>query len=282
MNIEEAKRTHLMDYLQKSGHAPVKIRYGNAWFLSPLRQEKTPSFKVHLSRNLWYDFGTGEGGTLIDLVMKLHHVNLPETLELISKNSTSPGHYNNSDHSDESGKIKIERIQTLRNPALIQYLNSRRVSVPFARKFLKEAYYSVHGKRYFALAFKNDKDGYELRNAFFKTGSSPKYCTTIPGADNSKINVFEGFMDFLSCCTLYNRIPRSRTIVLNSLSFLPRIKPLLADAKEINLFLDNDAAGRTATQTVISKNANVNDWAPVIYPYHKDFNDFLLKRTILS
>ncbi len=282
MNLSETRRVQLIDFLRENGHSPVKIRYGNAWFLSPMRQEKTPSFKVHLSRNLWYDFGTGEGGNLIDLVMKLHHVNLPATLELIGKGSSSSEHYNVAASSDESGRIKIDRIQALSNPALIQYLRSRRVSFPFARRFLKEAYYSVHGKRYFALAFKNDKDGYELRNPFFKTGSSPKYYTTIPGADNSKINVFEGFMDFLSCCTLYNRIPRSRTIVLNSLSFLPRLESILAEAKEVNLFLDNDAAGRTATQTVIGRNGKVNDWAPVIYPDHKDFNDFLITRTLLS
>ena len=271
MNITEAKKTHLMDYLHLSGHEPVKIRYGSAWFLSPMRKEKTPSFKVHLSKNFWYDFGTGEGGTLIDLVMKLHHANLPETLELIGQNSNSPGQYNNTVSSDESGHIRINRVQSLRNPALIQYLTSRKVSLPFGQRFLKEAYYSVHDKRYFALAFKNDKGGYELRSSFFKTGSSPKNFTTITGTDNSKINVFEGFMDFLSCCTHYNKIPRFRTIVLNSLSFLPRIDSELEQAREVNLFLDNDPAGMAATQKIVNRGMQVKDWAPVLYPAHKDF-----------
>ena len=280
MNITEAKKTHLMDYLHLSGHEPVKIRYGSAWFLSPMRKEKTPSFKVHLSKNFWYDFGTGEGGTLIDLVMKLHHANLPETLELIGQNSNSPRQYNNEGSSDESGHIKINRVQSLRNPALIQYLTSRKVSLPFGQRFLKEAYYSVHDKRYFALAFKNDKGGYELRSSFFKTGSSPKYFTTITGTDNSKINVFEGFMDFLSCCTHYNKIPRFRTIVLNSLSFLPRIETELQQANEVNLFLDNDPAGMSASQKIVSKCDQAKDWAPVIYPDHKDFNEFLMNSKV--
>jgi len=279
MNITEAKKTHLIDYLHVNGHEPVKIRYGSAWFLSPMRKENTPSFKVNLSKNLWYDFGTGEGGNLIDLVMKLHNANLTETLELIGKNSFSTEHYNNViDPADQSGHIKIERIRGLSNPALIQYIKSRNVSQAFARRFLKEAFYIVHDKRYFALAFKNDKDGYELRCACFKTGSSPKYFTTIPGADNSKINVFEGFMDFLSCCSHYNKVPRFRTIVLNSLSFLSRIESVLEDAKEINLFLDNDMAGMAASQQIINRYNQVKDWAPIIYPDHKDFNEFVISR----
>ena len=276
MNISEARKTHLMDYLNQNGHKPIKIQYGNAWFISPMRQEKTPSFKVHLSRNVWYDFGSGEGGNLIDLVMKLHNTSFRETIDLIGRNSFSPVNYIQSCLADESGKIKIDSIQSLSNPVLIQYLKSRAIALPFARLFLKEAFYTVHDRKYFALAFKNDKDGYELRNAFFKTGSSPKYFTTIPGADNSILNVFEGFMDFLSCCTYYNKIPRFRTIVLNSLSFLPRIDSELEQAREVNLFLDNDPAGIGATQKIVNSDMQVKDWAPVLYPTHKDFNDFLM------
>jgi hypothetical protein len=276
VNISEARKTHLMDYLKKNGHKPIKIQYGNAWFISPMRQEKTPSFKVHLSRNVWYDFGSGEGGNLIDLVMKLHHTSFRETIDLIGGNSFSPVNYIQSCPTDESGKIKIDRIQPLNNPVLIQYLKSRAIALPFAQLFLKEAFYTVHDRKYFALAFKNDKDGYELRNAFFKTGSSPKYFTTIPGADNSILNVFEGFMDFLSCCTYFNKIPRYQTIVLNSLSFLPRIDSELEQAREVNLFLDNDPAGIAATQKIVNSDMQVKDWAPVLYPTHKDFNDFLM------
>lgn len=278
MNITEANSTWIVDYLYTGGHKAVKIKYGSAWFLSPLRCENTPSFKVHLSKNRWYDFGIGEGGNLIDLVMKLHNLNFSDSLELLGNKTSFPVHTIDAGPSEESGKIKIDLIQPLRRHALIQYLISRGVSIHYAGKFLKEAFYTVHDRKYFALAFKNDKDGYELRNAFFKTGSSPKYFTTIPGEDNSILNIFEGFMDFLSCCTLYNKIPRFRTIVLNSLSFLPRIDSELEQAEHINLFLDNDTAGRAATQKIVDKYCKAKDWAPVIYPGQKDFNDFLMKK----
>jgi len=276
----ETKKTHILDYLEQNGHRPVKVNYGNAWFQSPTRSEKTPSFKVDLNKNLWYDFGTGEGGNLIDLVLKFSNCTLPEALAHIGSNSYSVGDYR-FDPFDESGRIKIDRIQALANPALIHYLRSRRVSLTFALRFVKEAYYTVHGKQYFALAFANDKGGYELRNAYFKTGSSPKYFTTIRGKDNSKLNVFEGFMDFLSCCTFYRQVPSFRTIILNSLSFLPKIEAELVGTYEVNLLLDNDQAGRTATQNLMTTYNHITDWAPVLYPDHKDFNEFLMKGSSL-
>ncbi|MEI6154550.1 MAG: toprim domain-containing protein [Deltaproteobacteria bacterium] len=275
----ETKKTHILDYLEQNGHQPVKVKYGSAWFQSPTRSEKTPSFKVDLNKNLWYDFGTGEGGNLIDLVLKLSNCTVPEALAHIGSNSYSAGEHR-FEPLDDSGRIKIDRIQPLANPALLQYLRSRKILMPFARRILKEAYYTVHGKQYFALAFANDKGGYELRSAYFKTGSSPKYFTTLRGKDDSKLNVFEGFMDYLSCCTFYRQVPSFRTIILNSLSFLPKIEAELVGTYEVNLLLDNDQAGRTATQNLMTTYKHIQDWAPILYPDHKDFNEFLMNRRI--
>lgn len=60
-------------------------------------------------------------------------------------------------------------------------------------------YYRIGGKPYFALAFKNDSGGYELRNPRFK-GSTSKDITHIrqKGEPRDTCFVFEGFMDFLS------------------------------------------------------------------------------------
>ena len=276
MDFEEIKKLDILDYLQANGHQPVKIQYGNAWYLSPLRQENTPSFKVNLNKNLWFDFGSGEGGNIISLVIKLCNCSVSEVAKLLDgRNCTiRERHYK---PADESGRIIIRHIQPLTSHALIDYISSRRVNVGLAKRFLKEASYSVHGKHYFALAFRNDMGGYELRNSWFKTGSSPKYFTTISGTDDSQINVFEGFMDFLSCCTFYRKVPVFRTIVLNSLSFLPKVEKEFAEVKSVNLFLDNDPAGRTATGTIMSVHPHVKDWAPVLYSDSKDFNEFLIK-----
>ena len=62
----EAKQIDLVDYLSALGQRPQKVRNNDYWYLSPLRTENTPSFKVNRTRNVWYDHGIGKGGNLID------------------------------------------------------------------------------------------------------------------------------------------------------------------------------------------------------------------------
>ena len=61
MNIAEAKEIRMVDFLQLLGHSPVRICNSQYWYLSPLRQEDTPSFKVNDRLNEWYDFGEATG-----------------------------------------------------------------------------------------------------------------------------------------------------------------------------------------------------------------------------
>lgn len=49
----EAKLIDLVDYLSALGRGPQKVRDSDYWYLSHLRTEKTPSFKVNRTRNIW-------------------------------------------------------------------------------------------------------------------------------------------------------------------------------------------------------------------------------------
>ena len=83
MTIELAKLIQLTDYLQSIGFAPCKQQNNNLWYLSPLRDESTPSFKVNIARNQWYDFGIGKGGDIIALVMELHCTDVAGALRIL-------------------------------------------------------------------------------------------------------------------------------------------------------------------------------------------------------
>ena len=72
MNIETAKQINLADYLHSLGYSPVKQQGINLWYKSPLREETEASFKVNTERNLWYDFGLGKGGGIIELAAHLY------------------------------------------------------------------------------------------------------------------------------------------------------------------------------------------------------------------
>lgn len=76
----------MVDYLASLGHHAKKIKGDDYWYLSPLREERTPSFKIKRNSNIWYDHGTGEGGTLIDFGMRFHKLDIKGFLELLASN----------------------------------------------------------------------------------------------------------------------------------------------------------------------------------------------------
>lgn len=67
MTIEEAKQVRIVDFLAQLGHHAQYVKSDQYWYLSPLRDEQSPSFKVNDRLNEWYDFGAATGGDLVEL-----------------------------------------------------------------------------------------------------------------------------------------------------------------------------------------------------------------------
>lgn len=82
--IPHSNRISIRDFLARRGIQPKYERSGYGMYLSPLREERTPSFKVDYVRNLWYDFGLGEGGTLLTLVMRLERCDRYAAIRILS------------------------------------------------------------------------------------------------------------------------------------------------------------------------------------------------------
>ncbi|MEN5308673.1 DNA primase [Chryseobacterium cucumeris] len=53
--------------------------------LSPFHDEKTPSFVVSASKQIWKDFSTGKGGTAISFLMEIENFTYPEALRHAAK-----------------------------------------------------------------------------------------------------------------------------------------------------------------------------------------------------
>ena len=73
-SVEEVKNTDMVDYLASLGFKPAKVSRNDFWYLSPFRDETTPSFKVNRNLNRWYDFGDGKGGNIIDFGILYHRL----------------------------------------------------------------------------------------------------------------------------------------------------------------------------------------------------------------
>jgi len=282
MNCETANRISIVDWLNKEGYSydPHRSKNNECWYCSPFRDERTPSFKVDNYRNRWKDFGTGEGGSLIDLVCKMYNTDTSGALTILAGNSgikTFKKVLRSTEPANSKPGVIVENYRLLRNYALIDYAKKRNIYNTYTQNYLYEAEYTIvkSGKKYYSLAFKNDKGGYELRNKYQKIATSPKSITTInPG--NKKLLLFEGFIDYLSALTYFSRKKFNATvIVLNSVSNVMHIIGLVKDYSEIHFFLDNDRAGKSAVEKISNENRNVTNWAKKIYPGFNDFNEFI-------
>jgi hypothetical protein len=174
--------------------------------------------------------------------------------------------------------ISIQKIDVLTNPSLLTYLNERSINTEIARLHCQEVHYSVNGKPYFAVGFRNDTGGYELRNRYFKGCTSKDTTTVKAGSNNNTCQLFEGFMDYLSLLTMKNwQQPKADVIVLNSLTNLVKVKNTLTVYGSITTFLDNDEAGKRAVQELKSCYPNVIDQSE-FYVKHKNLNEYLCSK----
>lgn len=281
MDIQHIKQISITDYLQQQGYAPARVQGIHYWYYSPLRNERTPSFKVNTERNQWYDFGSGEHGDIIDLVCALHRCTISEAIDRLSgaKQVAYQGFSFGGERKISERKLKILSAQPLSNPNLLRYLAVRAIPLSVAKAYCSEVLFQNMNRTYYAIGFANDALGWEIRNMYFKGCIAPKAITTIKrGTD--RLQIFEGFMDFLSWQVL-NPSSTSDAIVLNSLALLPRIKEQMMGYREVESFLDNDDTGRKAFTVLKQMFPQVIDGA-ARYRVHKDLNEWLVAQSQLK
>ena len=262
-NIENLKATPIADYLRTFGQEVA----GRKNIVAFWRGDNNPSVSIDHNQNVWYDHGTGEGGSVIDLVMRVEGCSFSEACKRLENFSFNRSYTPITPKVEprESG-IVIDDVRELQHPALLQYLDERCIPVEIAKKYCKEVHYHPKCKpsaRYFVIGFPNDEGGWELRNRFFK-GATNKATTYIKNY-GSVLIVFEGFMDFLSYLAMPEGVlpstPQADYLVLNSvansdkaLELHNRIKAQMEESEiegrpfyKVCYACDNDLAGKDVT-----------------------------------
>jgi hypothetical protein len=283
MALSEIKQISIKGYLQNMGVLPKKEFGYYGMYFSPFRDDHNASFKVDYRQNLWYDFGTGEGGSIIDLVMKLENCAFHEAVARLEKDLAGPSRNSFSFHRDSipatpknrNPAMTIRNICTISHPKLATWLSTRKIDLYLANLYCREVHYQVKDNVYFSIGFGNDSGGYELASpSNFKGCISPKDMTTVKNGHHNCL-VFEGFWDFLSYLTL-QKIEKTQydVAVLNSVGNVQKSLAFLKKHRNIFAYLDNDESGRKAIQVIKSSCVSVDDRSAK-YAAYKDVNDYL-------
>ena len=276
MNIDDIKKMSLVEFLNQLGYQPTGRDSKGLWFYAPYRSERKPSFHVNPRKNLWFDFGTGAGGDIFSLAGEMSgETDFLRQADYIAEKMRLPvaKPYKPTPFVEEPTfeNVKVSRLES---PVLLRYLAGRGILKDIAQRYCVQVDYGLHGKRYYAVGFENNAHGYELRNPFFKGSYPPKHITHIVNG-NSRCNVFEGFIDFLSAERLgYN--DGLDTIVLNSVANIQKAIAPLGDYTVIQCYLDNDTAGRAALARLQREFGDRVMDKSALYLDHKDLNDYLM------
>lgn len=260
-NINDLKSVAIGDYLHAIGH-DVACRKNIVAFW---RGDNNPSVSIDHYKNVWYDHGTGEGGSVIDLVMRVEGCNFAEACRKLENFSFNRSYTPIAPKVEprESG-IVIDDVRELQHPALLRYLDERCIPIEIARMYCKQVHYHTKNNadaKYFAIGFENNEGGWELRSPFFK-GATKKASTYINN-DSYTLVIFEGFMDFLSYLAMPEgvipKVPFANFLILNSVAqaskVVDRYKEIQPKWQEyggqplykIHYCLDNDPAGIDTT-----------------------------------
>lgn len=278
-DLQYIKAIPIADYLHACGIEPAKRYNGYALYHAPYREDANASLKVDFRQNLWHDYGTGQGGSIIDLVMRMQGCSAYEAMTDLAEGEATifaPSSF----HRTTTNPTSTRRILSV-NEALPLYLQNylrevRKIDLAVANPYLRHIRYEVGGREYSAIGFPNRAGGYELRgDKTFKGTIAPKDISVVAGeANNASLCIFEGFMDFLSYLTMKGK-ETAPCLVLNSVSNIHRAVAYLREHRIVHVraFLDNDEAGRQALQSIQSSGIKVEDMSRH-YARYKDLNEY--------
>ena len=278
MDVRQMREIPIADFLSAMGIQPTKQKGNALWYSAPYRMERRPSFKVDINRNVWFDFGIGKGGDIFDLAGEfIGSGDFLLRAAFIARSGACPLPVMEQSPREKEREPSFEDIWTrpLLNGRLLGYLEERGIDAHVAIPNCEEVRYRIRGKRYYAIGFRNEAGGLELRNRFFK-GCIPPKDISLKRNSSDVCAVFEGFMDYLSAMQL--GIIASDWLVLNSVSNVEKAVKALKGYEKIECYLDNDEAGRRTFQRLHECFGEKVIDRSSLYADHKDLNEFLLSK----
>ena len=288
--IKQVPIENILRYLGIEKAATPKSSTKGAWYFSPFRRETHPSIHVLVGPNYWIDFGTGEKGTNIDLILRLdiaadcysaaqwifeHFVTgvgaVDDTIHFPSP-ATMPEH-------GKEPRVRLLSVRAISSSKLVDYFARRGISRDILCAYCQEVYYSIgnSGER-FGAGIPNIKGGYAVRTPWGKVTVGQSGVTLFRGEDHSCL-VFEGMTNMLSYVVLYGR-PSADIMVLNSTGNVKAAIELMREYSKIDCVLDNDAAGREATHTILLAMGEKTIDCSGLYAGFNDINDYIINNQI--
>ena len=169
-------------------YVQLKRTGANLKGLSPFRDEKTPSFVVSPSKQIWKDFSTGKGGTAISFLMEIEGFTYPEALRFAAKKYGIEIEEDHREFTEEEQNAQSERdllfkIHEIANDYFQENLWESEEGKTIALSYFKERELKDDIIRKFQLGYSPEK-----KNAFTEFALEKGYSKEI--LEKSGISIF--------------------------------------------------------------------------------------------
>ncbi|NBI06998.1 DNA primase [Senegalia massiliensis] len=137
-----------------SSYVDLKKAGTNYKGLCPFHNEKTPSFMVSPSKEIFHCFGCGEGGDVITFLMKHRNLNFIEALETLAHRANIELPENNNEEDKKKYEEREKLFELNREAALYYYRNLKKNKK--ALEYLKRRQINYNIINRFGIGFAND------------------------------------------------------------------------------------------------------------------------------
>lgn len=124
------------------------------WGNCPFHSEKTPSFKVDPSTQMFHCFGCGVGGSVFDFVMRTENLEFPDAVRMLAERAHVEIH---EEGGAGPGRGKRDRLHAVSDAAAMYYqrvlVTSKQPGPTEARAYLKARGFGIDVAKRFQLGF---------------------------------------------------------------------------------------------------------------------------------
>ena len=147
--VEEVRmKSDIVDVI--SGYVKIQKKGSSYFGLCPFHNEKSPSFSVSPSKQMYYCFGCGAGGNVFTFIMEYENYSFPEAIKLLADRAgvnLPEAEYNEEARRKESQRARLlevnkeaakyffYQLRSERGQMGYQYLRKRQLSDETIRKF---------------------------------------------------------------------------------------------------------------------------------------------------
>ena len=136
-----------------SQYVDLKKRGKNYFGLSPFRSETKPSFSVAPDKNMWYDFGSGQGGNAVQFLIEYEKISFSEAIRSLAEKHN----IEIVEVGDEQRSNLYDQLYEIHNLANLFFINnlSSKKGIK-AKSYMKDRFFDDTIIKRFSIGFASD------------------------------------------------------------------------------------------------------------------------------